>query len=277
MDGAGYRSCPAAWRPTRRVHGATLGFAVALMAFALSPGGLQAGESASADARTGAALLPGLGAHDPRGRLDPDQAPWRAIGKLQAATLNLRVLCTGTLVGPSTVLTAAHCVYNPRTQRRFLPETLHFLIGYDGSRNAGHATGVRLETGPGYDPSRPSETRGSDWALVSLDTRLGLADRVLPMIGGLPEIGSTIMLGGYQQDHPLILMADTGCRIVGRATDATGRVLLRHNCTGTNGASGAPLLIEKGGKWHTAGIDVAAGLGVASGLAVVLDEARRRL
>ena len=94
------------------------------------------------------------------------------------------------------------------------------------------------------------------------------------MISEPPEVGSTIMLGGYQQDHPLVLMADTECRIVGRATDAGGRLLLRHNCTGTRGDSGAPLLIEKGGKWYTAGVDVAAELGVASGLAVVLDEAR---
>jgi hypothetical protein len=93
----------------------------------------------------------------------------------------------------------------------------------------------------------------------------------------LLEVGSTIMLGGYQQDHPLVLMADTECRIVGRSTDASGLLLLRHNWTGTRGDSGAPLLIEKGGKWHTAGVDVAAELGVASGLAVVLDEARKRL
>jgi protease YdgD len=125
MDGARHRSRPATWRPTRRVHDTILGLAIALMAFGVSPGGLQAGESASADARIGAPLLPGLGTHVPRGRLDPDQVPWRAVGNLQAATLNLRVLCTGTLIGPSTVLTAAHCACNLRTQREFLPETLH--------------------------------------------------------------------------------------------------------------------------------------------------------
>jgi hypothetical protein len=36
------------------------------------------------------------------------------------------------------------------------------------------------------------------------------------VIGEPPEIGSTVMLGGYQQDHLLVLMADTECHVVGR-------------------------------------------------------------
>jgi protease YdgD len=168
-------------------------------------------------------------------------------------------------------------VFNPRAQHNFPPESLHFLIGYEGNGYARDATGVKLETGPGYDPSRPSETRGSDWALISLGTKLGTRDGVLPMIGEPPGVGSTIMLGGYQQDHPLVLMADPDCRIVERSTDASGRQLVRHNCTGTRGDSVAPLLIQKDGKWYIVGVAVAAELGVASGLAVVLDEARKRL
>jgi protease YdgD len=256
---------------------AAFAFAATIAMSGLSARWLQAGQSASADALVSASLLPGLGVHDPRARLDPDKLPWRAVGKLQVASLNVRQFCTATLVGPSTVLTAAHCAVNPLTRQYWLPGSLHFLIGYDGSNYTGHGVGVKLETGLGFDPSRPSETSGSDWALISLDTRLGSPDRVLPMIHGVPETGSTIMLGGYQQDHPLVLMADTDCRIVGRATDSGGRLLVRHNCTGTRGVSGAPLLIVKDSKWYTAGIDVAAELGVASGLAVVLDEPSKHL
>lgn len=157
---------------------------------------------------------------------------------------------------------------------------MHFLIGYDGSRYAGHGIGVKLETGPGfrYDPIRPSATAGSDWALIWLNTRLGSADRILPIIDHAQEVGSTVMLGGYQQDHPLVLMTDIGCRIVGSATDGDGRPLIRHNCTETHGVSGAPLLIEQSGKWLVAGIDViATERGAAGGYAVVLDEVRRHL
>jgi hypothetical protein len=113
--------------------------------------------------------------------------------------------------------------------------------------------------------------------LITLDTRLGSADRILPIISEPADVGSTVMLGGYQQNHRLILMADTKCRIVGRFVDATGRQLLRHNCAGTGGVSGAPLLISKADKWYVAGIDVTAEQGVASGLAVVADEIRGHL
>jgi len=87
------------------------------------------------------------------------------------------------LVGPSTVLTAAHCVYNPRIQHNFLPASLHFLIGYTGDLHGGHAVGVEVAIGADYNPNRPIETMGSDWALVSLDKGFGSADRILPMIG----------------------------------------------------------------------------------------------
>ena len=266
-------------RPTRRMSRKDLGLAVALAACVGPLSGLKAGEAASADTRMLVPVRPGIGALDPRGRLDPDKGPWRAVGKLQVTTVNRRQTCTGTLVGPSTVLTAAHCVFNELTQRNFAPESMHFLIGYDGSGYAGHAVGVKLETGPGYrfDHTRPTATAGSDWALVWLNTRLGSADRILPIIDHSPEVGSAIMLGGYQQDHPLVLMADTECQIVGRAIDPDGLPLFQHNCTGTRGVSGAPLLIEQSGKWFVTGVDVLALSGAAVGYGVVIDEVRKRL
>jgi protease YdgD len=85
------------------------------------------------------------------------------------------------------------------------------------------------------------------------------------------------MLGGYQQDHPLLLMADIRCRIDGRFVDASGQLLLRDNCAGTRGVSGAPLLIDRGGEWRVAAIEVALEMDSAHGAAVLLNEAYQEL
>jgi protease YdgD len=253
------------------------GFAlwIVLTAVACLACGLHAEEQVGSSHATAPPPLPGIGARDPRIRIDPDVGPWRAVGKLQAASTDFRTVCTATLVGPSTVVTAAHCLFNRRVQRYFPPESLHFFIGYTSNRYAGHAIAISVRTGDAYDPGRPRETIGSDWALVSLEKKLGSPDRTLPILssGELPENGANVMLGGYQRDHPLVLMADSQCQIVGRFVDASGRPVLRHNCAGTNGVSGAPLLIYREGRWQVAAIDVAGEIGIAGGAAVVVDEA----
>ena len=246
---------------------------IMLTAFGLLAWGSGAQETTGGYAGIPAPLLPGIGGHDPRIRVDPDAVPWRAVGKVQVASVNFRAECTATLIRQLTVVTAAHCLFNRRTGRYFSPESLHFLIGYHSGRYAGHAIGISVKIGDGYDPHRPKETIGSDWALVFLDKSLGSPDRVLPMLNDLPKEGASAMLGGYQQDHPVILMADTQCHIDGRFVDATGRLLLRHTCAGTRGVSGAPLLIDCGGGWHVAAIEVASEIGIVGGAAVILNEA----
>jgi protease YdgD len=248
----------------------------AVLALALSVTGAPAQETAIVP-RISPPILPGIGAVDPRIRVDLNALPWRAIGKLQANSGNLHLACTGTLVGPVTVLTAAHCVFNIRTQAYFPPTAVHFLIGYAGGDYAGEARGTRLVVGAAFDPKQAKATSGSDWALLTLDRRLGTPDRVLPLRETPPEIGMNAAIGGYSRDHPLVLTADVGCRVVGLAADTSGRPLLRHNCTGTEGTSGAPLLVQEGGVWQVGGVQVAGEFGVAAGFAVTLDEVRKRL
>jgi protease YdgD len=250
-----------------------IAFAFALMAQGAIVHAQQGADRSPALARP---ALPGIGAQDRRVRIDPNGEPWRAVGKLQATTGNLHTSCTGTLVGAATVLTAAHCVFNIRTRQYFPPASLHFLIGYDRGTYVGHAVGVGLVTGPGFDPARPLKTLGSDWALLTIDRKLGTPDRVLTIRDRPPDVGTTVMIGGYSQDHPLVLTVDSECRIVEQVLDGNGRRVLRHNCTATRGASGAPVLVSDGTHWRIGGVDVAAEMGVANGLAAILDEARKQ-
>ena len=222
-------------------------------------------------------VRPGIGAHDARIREDPNSTPWRAVGKIQIAAASWLSSCTGALVGPALVLTAAHCVFNEHAGQFYRPAAVHFLIGADGDSYAGHAQVVSFITGARYDHAHPAQSLGSDWALLKLDTKLGTPDRILALSDAVPAIGTPLMIGGYSEDRRYILTADQNCRVIGAVLDGNGTRLLRHNCTGTRGISGAPLLIKDHGTWRIGGIAVAAQMGASIGYAAILDEARNHL
>lgn len=85
------------------------------------------------------------------------------------------------------------------------------------------------------------------------------------------------MIGEFSQDHPLNLTVDAACRIVGELSDRSGHRLLRHDCTATHGASGAPVLVNDDATWRIGGIEVAATVGEAGGIAINLAEVRHQL
>lgn len=207
--------------------------------------------------------LPGLGSADPRRFVDSGTMPWAALGRVQT---ELGSRCTGTLIGPRTVLTAAHCLVAPRSDRLVRPSSVHFLLGYRQGTWKGTARVASFVVGPGFDAVSRSP-RSADWALLTLEAALG-PGTALPLLSEIPATGMPVLLGGYQQDRPEVLMADTACQVLGLQQQAGGPLLV-HGCAGTRGASGAPLLVERpGGGWAVAGIAVAVLRDRALGVAV---------
>lgn len=200
-----------------------------------------------------AELLPGIGALDRRQAVDVRLPPWNAIAKVQT---NTATRCTGALVGPGTVMTAAHCLYNRRTHALLQPGSLHVLFGYEQGGYVRHAHVVRYVVGEGFDGAEPARHPASDWA------RLELAEAVRPAIEPLrlakefPFPGTVVALPGYNQDRIHQLMADTSCRITG-ASMMRGERLLTHNCSATRGTSGGPLLALRDDHWEVVGINIA--------------------
>jgi protease YdgD len=224
------------------------------------PRGVQAragAHAAAADpalARPPRSSLPGIVGRDDRTALDPTEWPWHALGRVNQGT---GAHCTGTLVVPDAVLTAAHCLFHARTGRPLQPRGLHFVAGYRRGDYLAHALGRAVRLSPAYRyERRPNLAEvAEDWAIIQLDRALPI--RPIP-VRALPE-GGTIVDGrlqraGYSQDRAHLLSIHDGCSL--RGMPAGGRVLFT-DCDGTKGDSGSPLLLRQGEQVWLVGVSSA--------------------
>lgn len=218
---------------------------------------------------TGAATLPlrpGVGAVDHRIPVDISAKPWNSLVRVQT---ELGERCTGFVVSPQIVVTAAHCLYLPRVRRFIQPASVHVLLAYRDGDYAAHALVLRFVVPAAYNPLDEAGTAGADRAVLVLDRRLLPETETLPE-APVPVMPARILLGGYGQDRNEVAVADRTCALVGRASDGEGRPLLVHDCEATRGTSGAPLLWQRpDGRWAAVGIQIEAAAG-AGGRAVPL-------
>jgi protease YdgD len=190
---------------------------------------------------------------DRRVAVDPDLPPWNAIAKVQT---NIGEHCTGVLIAPSVVLTAAHCLYNPQTRAMLQPVSVHVLFGYQRDAYRWHRLVSRIVVGPGFD-GRAGRPQPADWARLELAVPVPVMP--LPLFGGVAAAGMPAALAGYNQDRAQLLMADLACRVLGVAMAPGGATFVFHDCAATRGTSGAPLLTRQGRGWAVIAINIAAG------------------
>jgi protease YdgD len=180
---------------------------------------------------------------EPNHRQTVDMAapPWSALGKLYNST---GASCTAAAIADNQVLTAGHCLFNPRSQRLLAAASLHFLLGVKRGDYQVHALVQSYQLSRRYDPSRPIETLSADWAVLTLQTPLPAGSAVLPLAEPAQvEPGTAVMTGGYGQDRRFMLTADTECHVL---KPVAGGQLLAHDCRAIKGYSGAPLLRRRG-------------------------------
>lgn len=163
------------------------------------------------------------------------------------------------MIAPGTVLTAAHCLYNRRTQALLQAGSLHVLLGYNRGTYRWHRMVARYTVGQGFDGSKGG-LQGSDWARLELDGAIPDLVAPLPIETEPPRSGVAIAVAGYNQDRAQILMADFACHITGTVMVA-GKPFIAHDCDATRGTSGGPLLVRQGGGWAVIGINIGATAG----------------
>lgn len=196
-----------------------------------------------------------------RRTVDSGTAPWRAIGRVNNNGLSH---CSGTLVAKNLVLTAAHCVYSPRTKERAVPNNLHFLAGYIRGEYIAHSRVKDYIVGQGFDLNNAANNRENwahDWALLVLAEPIGadigfveLHPNLLP--GKKPQRGPAlttpqVTTAGYAGDRAHILSLEENCKIVG--TPYRGHVLVT-TCLSLQGDSGGPILQQLQDGYRVIGI-----------------------
>ena len=98
----------------------------------------------------------------------PEEAPWSVF--ISAINAEGASLCSGSIIGPDRVLTAAHCVYDRGKQRP--PAAMSVVAGITDGRLGADWSRIQarqvnsVSVHPAYDPS----LRGYDVAILSVST-----------------------------------------------------------------------------------------------------------
>ena len=171
--------------------------------------------------------------------LTQEQAkPWRGVGRVNVAGTNRRGLCSGALIEPDLVLTAAHCIVNARTGQPFPVSEIHFVAGWYKGEKTGHRRAKALAIHPNYLANKKTSVAdlGADIALIRLASAMKPAEAQPFSVVQPPLPGEGLTLVNYRRDRPHALTYQPDCPY----NTITGAVLTI-NCPVVKGASGSPV------------------------------------
>ena len=189
--------------------------------------------------------LPGIKGKDNRIWVNGNEAPWQAIGRINKAGMGF---CTGVLITPNRVLTAAHCIWNKNRDKPIPGQFLHFLAGYHKESYLAARTIKRVIHSGKFHLETDIKLKHveQDWAILELKEPVTDVPPIPLVSSSARDLlkrnkRTSLIQAGFSQDRPFILTVDSSCRIKGLVRR---RALIAHNCDAVHGDSGSPLLMK---------------------------------
>lgn len=170
--------------------------------------------------------------------LTADQAKeWGGVGRINMKGAGF---CTGALIAPNIVLTAAHCMYHPQNGTLLRPDEIEFLAGLRSGRAVAQRRVRRVVVNKNY-------TSGRDLKLNKITDDIALVELVHPIttnaVKAFPvyenlKTGDAVKVVSYAEDRSDAPSIEEPCKVLG--TNPNALVL---SCNVDYGASGAPVFV----------------------------------
>lgn len=167
---------------------------------------------------------------------------WEAVGRLNLGTTGF---CTGSLIAPNLVLTAAHCLFDKKTGVAYRARDIQFLAGWRNGRAAAYRGVRRAIAHPDYVYEGPEKMDrvAYDLAILELDQPIRLPS-IRPFgTDHTPRQGDAVGVVSYALDRSEAPSLQENCHVLERQT---GVLIL--SCNVDFGSSGAPVFAMSGGE-----------------------------
>lgn len=170
-----------------------------------------------------------------------DTRGWEAVGRLNLGETSF---CTGALIAPQIVLTAAHCLYDKATGRLHDTREIEFLAGWRNGRAEAYRGVRRAIAHPKYvfDGAEQLDRVAHDLALIELDQPIRLPSIKPFETGRSPGFNESVGVVSYARDRSEAPSLEEVCQVLGLQPG-----ILVLSCNVDFGSSGAPVFAVRDG------------------------------